>query len=116
MTQKCLKYSLIPVLIFLFAFKGGVCANSCGQIKSQQKEILQSNFLTDAKGAIESVPEVCNGSSFQYTIFKLKKQFGNNSSFSAKQNITETLIEYLNISSAQIAKIPCYLFYCRILL
>jgi hypothetical protein len=116
MIQKVIKYPLILALILLFAFKGSVCANSCSQIKPQQNEILQSDFLTDAKGTIESVPEVCNGSSFQYTIFKLKKQFGNNSSFSVKQNITQTLIEYLNISSAQIAKIPCYLFYRRILL
>jgi hypothetical protein len=116
MIKKCIKYSIVLALIFLYAFKGNLYANPCGQIKAEENEIIKSNVIADSKGTIETAPEVCNGGSFQYNIFKLKNQFGSNSSFSVKQNAARTLIEHLDILSFKVAKIPSYLFYRRILI
>jgi hypothetical protein len=114
MNNKSILYSLILALLFLVAFKGNTYAYACGEIKAQQNETLKSDFLSDTKGTVEALPEVCNGGSLQYNIFKLKDHFGNNSSFSVKQNAGQAIVEYLDILSFKIAKIPGYLFYRRI--
>jgi hypothetical protein len=115
-TRKFLKYPLILAVILLTALRGNLCALTSSQISASRNEVLKSETLLDAKGIIESTPELCNGGSFQNSINKLKNLSGNKISFSTKQKITTAFIVYLLISSFETSKTPIYLFNRSILI
>jgi hypothetical protein len=108
--RKYIKFPLILAFVLLSALRGNVYAAACTDAGNRSSDILKSEMLTEAKGIIQSSPEICNGGAFQQNIFKLKNAFGGNTSFSSRLKVTNSLITLIRILQSEIAKTPRYLF------
>jgi hypothetical protein len=95
--------------------RGNLSATVTADVTSIKNEVLKSGGLFEAKGIIETSPEVCNGGSIQQNGFQ-EKNSGGYFSFSIRQKITTALIMNMNIISVGTSNTSIYLYNCSILI